>query len=268
KVETKPPRKKGSAKQGAGKKVRRLVTHKEHDLSREVVSRFGLFRSLPGSLRTEVTRYLREREADPDWFDSTVLIARRALQRLYALLPVKPGERAQQTLFEDRPPADSRVGALKRLARLTSPEEQAQALASSKVPFRVAVSVLPKLTPPVLEALIDRMSPQEVINNLGVLQKHGALADPDLKALIDLKLEEAKTTERVSTFKAGRAARAVDVSDDVRRKLAEVTDAQIKAKGRLRRPTALLVDKSGSMELAIEVGKRVAAMLAAACERE
>src|SRR5262249_37624441 len=73
KVETKPPRKKGSAKQGAGKKVRRLVTHKEHDLSREVVSRFGLFRSLPGSLRTEVTRYLREREADPDWFDSTVL---------------------------------------------------------------------------------------------------------------------------------------------------------------------------------------------------
>src|SRR5881227_419327 len=34
---------------------------------REVVGESGLSRNLPRSLRTEVTRYLREREANPDW---------------------------------------------------------------------------------------------------------------------------------------------------------------------------------------------------------
>jgi hypothetical protein len=48
--------------------------------------------------------------------------------------------------------------------------------------------------------------------------------------------------------------------------LSAVTDAQVKAKGRIKRPTALLVDKSGSLEQAIEVGKRLAAMLAAIAE--
>src|SRR5262249_55678043 len=97
---------------------------------------------------------------------------------------------------------------------------------------------------------------------------HGALANLDLKALIDLKLEEAKQDKRVSALKTETAMQAVEVSADVRRKLEEVADVQIKARGRLRRPTALLVDKSGSMELAIDVGKRIAAMISAACEAE
>src|SRR5262249_25659433 len=36
--------------------------------------------------------------------------------------------------------------------------------------------------------------------------------------------------------------------------------------GHIRRPTALLVDKSGSMDLCIDVGKRIAAMISAVCE--
>jgi hypothetical protein len=235
---------------------------------REVVGDFGLFRNVPASLRTEVTRYLREREANPDWFDSTVLVARKALKRLYALLHVAPGPRAQQILFDDRPPEDSRVAALKRLSRLATPEDQARAIVDSRIPFRIAVSVLPEMTPAVLEGLIERMSPQELINSLATLQRYGALTDPDLKALIDLKLEEAKTDARVSALKAETALGAVDLSAELRRKLEEVTDVQIKARGRLRRPTALLIDKSGSMELALEVGKRIAAMLSAACEKE
>ena len=56
-----------------------------------VVEEFGLFRNPPRSLRTEIARYLREREADADWFDSTVLVARKAIKRLYALLHVQAG---------------------------------------------------------------------------------------------------------------------------------------------------------------------------------
>src|SRR5438874_10929411 len=87
------------------------------------VRKTGLFRNAPRSLRTEVERYLREREADADWFDGTVLQARKALKRLYAVLHVRPGERAQRILFDEQPPADSRVYALKQLAKATSPAE-------------------------------------------------------------------------------------------------------------------------------------------------
>jgi hypothetical protein len=236
--------------------------------TREVSGDFGLFRSVPQSLRTEVVRYLREREASPEWFDSTVLVARKALKRLYTVLHVRPGQRSQQILFEDNPPPDSRVHALKRLARCDDPNEQARAIVESRVPFRIAVSVLRTVTPAVLEGLIERMSPQEIINNLGVLQRYGALTDANLKAMIDLKLEEARDSSRVSTFKAEAALKAVDIGADLRRRLEDVADAQIKARGRIRRPTALLIDKSGSMELAIDVGKRIAAMISAACDRE
>src|SRR5207302_7470990 len=135
---------------------------------------YGLFRNPPRSLRTEVTRYLREREADPAWFDSSVLVARKALKRLYALLHVKPGERAQQILFEESPPTDSRLFALRELAKANSASEQARASVEHAIPYRVAATVITRMTPAVLSALIERMSAQELINNLASLKRRGA----------------------------------------------------------------------------------------------
>jgi hypothetical protein len=236
--------------------------------ARTKVEEFGLCRNPPRALRTEITHYLREREADADWFDSTVLVARKHVKRLYALLHVPPGERAQQILFDEEPPADSRLFALKELAKARTPAEQAQAIIAHQIPYRVAATVVRQLTPTVLLALVERMSAQELINNLAALQRRGAFANPDVKALIERKLEEAKTSARVSAFKAGEADKAAALSPEVRAKLEQVADAQVKAKGRISRPTALLIDKSGSMELAIELGKRIGAMISAVCEKE
>jgi hypothetical protein len=233
-----------------------------------VTEEFGLFRNPPRSLRTEVTRYLREREGDAEWFDSTVLSARKALKRLYALFHVPPSERAQQVLFDGQPPADSRLFALKELVKATTPAEQARAIVEHQLPYRVAATVIRQMTPTVLAALVERMTPQELINNLGSLRRRGALDNADLKALIDAKLEQAQTATRVSALKAQEAVKAADVSDDVRRKLEAVADRQVKAKGRIKRPTALLIDKSGSMEIAIDLGKRIGALISAVCEKE
>ncbi|MCC6421597.1 MAG: hypothetical protein IT429_25540, partial [Gemmataceae bacterium] len=131
----------------------------------KVVEEFGLFRNVPRSLRTEVERYLREREADADWFDSTVLTARKAVKRLYALLHVRPAERAQQILFEEAPPAGSRLFALKELAKAATAEDQARAIRTHRIPYRVASTVVRAMTPEVLRALVEVMSPQEAINN-------------------------------------------------------------------------------------------------------
>jgi hypothetical protein len=226
-----------------------------------VVEEFGLFRNPPRALRTEIVRYLREREADPDWFDGSVLVARNAIKRMYALLHVAPGERAQKILFDEDPPVDSRIFALKQLAGAENPVDQARAIVEHAIPYRVASTVVKQMTPTVLLALIDRMSPQELINNLGALRRRGAFDNPALKTLIDAKLVEARTADRVSAFEAEEAMKAVDLADDVKRSLEQVADAQVKARGRIDRPTALLIDKSGSMSVAIELGKRIGALV-------
>jgi hypothetical protein len=232
------------------------------------VEKTGLFRNVPRSMRTEIARYLREREESPEWFDSSVLQARATLKRLYASLRIKPSKRAQAILFDEDPPPDSRLFALKLMRQARTPAEQARAIVKHRIPYRVAVSVIKGMTPSVLVALIDQMSPQELINSLKSLRQHGAFDSPEVKELIESRLEAAQTAERVSAYKAKVAAEAAGVSQDVVEKLDAVTEAQVKARGVIKRPTALLVDKSGSMEEAIEVGKQLAAMIAGICEAE
>jgi hypothetical protein len=247
---------------------KRVVKAAEPAPTESVVEDFGLFRNPPRALKTEITRYLHEREADEEWFDGSVLVARKAIKRLYALLHVKPGERAQQILFDENPPADSRLAALKHFAWAKTPVDQARMIIEHRIPYRVASTVVEQMTPTVLLALVDVMSPQELINNLAALKRRGAMNNADLKSLIEQKLDAAKTGARVSAFKAEEAMKAADLSPDVRKKLEQVADTQVKAKGRIARPTALFIDKSGSMELAIELGKRLGALISAICEKE
>ena len=79
-----------------------------------------------------------------------------------------PGER-EQILFDESPPPDSRLFALKELIKAESPADQARAIIELAIPYRVAATVIKQMTPTVLLSLIDRMSPQELINNLGSL---------------------------------------------------------------------------------------------------
>lgn len=214
---------------------------------------------VPRSTRTAVERYLRHREADDAFFDRAALRARKAMKQLYAALHVKPSPRADAILFKNRPPEDSLAYQLRLLARAADPLEQARFIVENRIPYTVAVGAIRKVTPTLLVALLDAMTPQEVINNLKSLKARGAMDHADVKKLIGAKLEAAQQDGRVAAFKARVAAEAADVDAETARRLEQVVDAQIRKRGRITRPTALLVDKSGSMEPAIEVGKRIAA---------
>ena len=122
------------------------------------------------------------------------------------------------------------------------------------------------MTPTVLLALINSMTPQEVMNSLKSLKEKGAFDNSDLKTLIEEKLDKAKTSKSVSGLKAQEAIKVANLSDDVVKKLEDVADKQMRSKGTIKRPTALLIDKSGSMQVAIELGKRIGAMIAGVCE--
>lgn len=264
----------GASKQARQSIARRLFAGKPQSVPQSeskptsVTEEFGLFRNVPRAMKTEVARYLRERERDPQWFDGSVLSARKSMKRLYALLHVRPGERAQRILFDNDPPADSRVYALRELAAADSPAEQAEAIVRYNIPYRVAATVIRQMTPTVVVALIEQMSSQELINSLAALKRRGVLDVPEIKSLVDAKLAVAASADRVSGMKARKAVEAAGATGDVRRALEDVADKQIKAKGRITRPTALLVDKSSSMEGAIELGKRIGAMISAVCESE
>lgn len=216
---------------------------------------------MPRSARTAVTRYLKTREKNPQFFDRAALRGRKAMKHLYATLHIKPSDRADAVLFKDKPPEDSLAFMLKQLAKAPSPAEQAALIVEHNIPYTVAVGAVKQLTPTVLVALINSMSPQEVINNVKSLKERGAMDCPEVKALIDEKLEAAAKSDRISAYKARVAGNVTELDAETAAKLEKVTDEQVKKRGKIAKATALLVDKSGSMENAIEIGKRLASLI-------
>lgn len=211
-------------------------------------------KNAPRSVATEVTNYLREREEDRDWFDSSVLNARKQLKNLYIMFHVKPSEYAQQVLFDDDPPSDSKLYSLKLLSRATTPMEQAEIIVKERIPYRLASSVVKSMTPVVIFALIDVMTTQELINNLNSLKKRGAFDNEDIKSVIEEKLAKAKTDKKVAALKGVKAIESGNFSEDIQDKILDVVDSQVKSKGRIKKPTAIFVDKSQSMSEGIKVG--------------
>jgi hypothetical protein len=217
----------------------------------------------PRSLKSAIALYLQTRENNARQFDGAALRARDDLKHLYASLRLKPGPRAQAILFDERPPDDSPLAALKWLAKAESAEEQAQIILDNKIPYTTAVGAIKHMTPALLVALINAMSPQEVINNMASLKRRGAMENQEVKALIDAKLAQATTDKRVSTMKAKKAAQVTQLDAETERKLTAITDQRVADKTEIKRPTALFVDKSGSMTQAIEVAKQLAALVSA-----
>lgn len=216
---------------------------------------------LPRSARTAVRRYLRQRESDQVFFDRAALRGRQALKHLYASLHIKPSPRADAILFKEDPPTDSLAYAVKLLARAEDPLEQAKLILEYRIPYPIAVGALRQITPTVLVALIETMSPQEVINSLKSLKGRGAMDHPQVKQLIERKLEQGTRSERVSAFKALKAAEVAGVQTSLGDQLERVANQQIAQRGQITRSTALLVDKSSSMTEAIDVGKQIAALI-------
>ncbi|HKV40238.1 MAG TPA: hypothetical protein VJX67_13585 [Blastocatellia bacterium] len=64
----------------------------------------------------------------------------------------------------------------------------------------------------------------------------------------------------------GAAVKAARLDRQTEARLARVADIHLQKRGRITKPTALFVDRSGSVEDSIEVGKRLAAIMSAIAE--
>jgi|HigsolmetaAR201D_1030396.scaffolds.fasta_scaffold18204_2 hypothetical protein len=220
---------------------------------------------VPRMFKSAITAYLRDLEQNVERFDRAAMRNRNDLKHLYASLRIAPSKRAQAILFDDQPPEDSSLYMLKQLARSKEPAEQAKLIVEHRIPYPIAVGALTTLSPAVLVALVDVMTPQETINHLASLKKRGAFDHPELKQLIEEKIQAAQTDRRVSTLKATRALAHVALDERTEELLTNVTDQRVAQIAQISRPTALFVDKSSSMSEAIEVAKELAALVGAIC---
>lgn len=233
-------------------------------------------RTVCGALRSAIKSYLRYREK-PDniaMMEGALIRARSHMYGLYYRTHTLPGGAQNnwlnQYLFhgkiDEKNSAAARLFALKKLSAEKDPVKQAKMIVENRLPYPQVVSVLSKITPTVLIALIDAMSPQELLSNLASLKKRGGFDNPEIAKLITDKLEKIKSTKkRVDALKGSKAALAVGLPEEVSKIATEVTDVRLKSHGVIRSSIAILIDKSGSMSTAIELGKEISAMVAQSC---
>jgi hypothetical protein len=218
----------------------------------------------PGSMnqiRKVAQRYLRAREENWGWWERTAVQHRKTLRELYALTHTKPSAMADAILFKNEKPRGTIFEAISRLGTM-SPEEAAGTILERKIPFLIAKGAMGKKIqdPSVLLALIDRMSPSELVNNMTELERLGVKKEPALRAALEKALTKAGSSKK-NTFKATVAAEAVE-DEGLKQKLVALQEKQIKQLGGVDGNWAVLADASGSMAPCIEIGRKVAATLA------
>jgi hypothetical protein len=205
--------------------------------------------------------YLRNLEANTKMWDRTAVQHRRTLKELYALTHTKPSARAQRVLFKNNYPPGSIFEKISKLKDM-APVEAAGTIIENRVPFLVAMGALGSKVKDqdLVLALIERMSPTELVTNVKMLEKMGVKTVPALKSAFEDALERASKSKK-GTLKTTRAAEVV-VDEVVKAKLQSLQEKQLQVIGGVDGNWVILADKSGSMSEAIETARQVAGILA------
>lgn len=164
--------------------------------------RTGLFMNLPGSFKTAVKKYLVELESDMSRFDRVAMYYFDSLKTLYATLRIRPSHYAQTVLFDNKPPVGSVQFALKSIAKAKSPAKQAEIISSSRIPFRIAIKYVKKITPELLCAFVEVMTDSEIEHNVDWLREQGAFDFQDCRVLIERRLKKKKGAPHVPPSRA------------------------------------------------------------------
>jgi len=210
-------------------------------------------------LRRLVSSYLSQLESEGHW-QRVALQHRRVLKELYALTHTKPSEQADRVLFKNDYTHASLFQDVARL-KVMSTSEAAGTILERKIPFLIAMGALgvKAKEPDLVLALINRMTPTELITNTKMLERLGVKSNPALRGAFEMALTKAAGS-KANVLKTSRAAEQIqDV--ELKAKLRGVQEKQL-ASMSAEGNWLVLADKSGSMQMAIEVAKFVAATLA------
>lgn len=217
---------------------------------------------VPRLMKSCLTDYVRMLESDPLRFDGVVLRNRKALKSIYINYHISPDPRAQAILFDNAPPPDSKLAILKTIAHSTDIREQVRLVMQHRIPYTVASSVLPKITPAVGVALIDVMSPTEALNSRAWVERAGLLQISEVRDAYTAKVADA--TASIASADHRKSAKGQDAQ--VQAAVEEAKEKAVKKSQRIQRRTLLLVDKSLSMERALRVAQELGARIGPLCD--
>jgi len=244
------------------------ISASEITIDKWLVKHRGHGKSMSRVLRGAIRNFLDYRESIDGMMEGAILRMRSSVRYLYAKAHLVPGGNddhwINRCLFHNETVDGSRMEALKKLIASNDPTEQAEIIMEAKLPYSTVRSLVKTVTPSVLIALIDAMSPQELLANLATLKREGAFDNPEIKELIQGKIKDVQKVKksRVDAFKGETAADAVaDLDEDTKKLVRDATDAQLKQHGKIGVSTALVIDKSQSMGQALELGKQLGAAI-------
>lgn len=223
--------------------------------------RFGLELRTVGRmrrLRTLITLYLQQLESEGHW-QRVALQHRRVLKELYALTHTKPNDRADKVLFKNDYTNASLFQAVALLKTMSS-SEAAGTILERKIPFLIALGALGSKVkdPDLVLALINRMTPTELVTNTKMLERLGVKTNPALRGAFESALSKASTS-KANVLKTTRAAEQIQ-DEGLKTKLQGLQEKQL-ASLSTEGNWLVLADKSGSMSEAIEAAKFVAGTL-------
>lgn len=224
---------------------------------------FSLECKLPGRarrLRSFVSLYLHKTETNPGW-QHLALQHRGALKRLYALTHTKPGDRVDRVIMKGHDYAGAPLFTTVAQLKTMSAEEAAGQILEKKIPFLIALGALGSKAkdPSLVLALINRMTPTELVTNTKLLERLGVKTNSALRGAYEQALVKASAS-KANILKTTRAAENI-ADTETKAKLQAVQDRQI-ASMSVEGNWLVLADKSGSMEQAIPTAREVAATLA------
>lgn len=211
-----------------------------------------------GTMKRLVASYLRAREAHPGWWIRATLRHRQSLKTLYALHHIKAAPEVREVVMEGKRPKGSVFEALVQLPGLEA-GRIAGLIAKHRIPFPVAAGALGARAKEeaVVLALIDIMTPTELVTNTKLLERLGVKTVPALRAAYEEGLGRAVVDKRVG-LKAQRAAEA-QTDKGLQKKLKATQEQSL---GQVEGDWLVLGDRSGSMADCIEIARQVAGLLA------
>lgn len=224
-----------------------------------------------------VGRYLVDLEAHTGVWDRRALQHKQTLTWLYRFSHTSPSSRAQVILFRGGNgkhggtrlpfllPRGSVWEALVQLKTATA-IMAAGLIAKFRIPFLILQGVLgAKAKDPDLGlAMINNMTPAEVIKNTKMLEKLGIKSVPALRAAYQEKLTAAAESRKGASLAASKAAEVLSEDEDnapLVAKLQAVAEKKLEMIS-VEGNWLVLADKSASMQTAIEKAREVAAVLA------
>lgn len=218
------------------------------------------------TIRRLTERYLRNLEADRQVFERVAVLHHWPVQQLYARFRMSRPEWVGRILFhreQKQIALPDGIFAIIRQLHVLDPPLAAGLAKKYRIPYLVLMGALGNKadTPSGQLAVLQAMSPTEVVTNAKKLKKMGVKADPAMRAAFAEALARVEKST-TATLKTTAAAEALADDPVLASKLHAVQEKQLDALDGIEGNWLICGDKSGSMEQSIEVSRMVAGITA------